>query len=103
MAPMNFGNAFRARGERESGREEFEEMVAADRDTRKKLIEKAAPKWHDIAQENLDWANALLTQRQGTASAHRPDTAQGGTNASQTSLPHHRRRRWWSGVGIVFP
>ena len=37
MAPMNFGNAFIARGERESGREEFEEMVAADRDTRKKL------------------------------------------------------------------
>jgi hypothetical protein len=36
----------------------------------KDFREKAAPHWHNIAQKNLDRANALLAERRGTGFTH---------------------------------
>jgi hypothetical protein len=62
---MGLGTAFTSLGERESGTGKLEEAVAAHREALKEWTKEAAPYWHNIAQQNLDRANALLAQRRG--------------------------------------
>ncbi len=50
-------------GERESGTETLTQAVDAYREALKEWTKEATPFWHNIAQQNLDRANASLTQR----------------------------------------
>ena len=61
----SLGVALETLGERESGTETLQKAVEAYREALKEWTKEVAPYWHKIAQDNLDWANALLTQRRG--------------------------------------
>jgi len=61
----NLGNALSSLGERESGTETLQQAVAAFREALKELTEEAVPFGREIAQKNLDRANALLAERRG--------------------------------------
>jgi hypothetical protein len=61
----NVGNALRVLGERESRTESLQQAVAAYREALKVFTKEATPCWYNIAQQNLDRANALLVQRRG--------------------------------------
>lgn len=60
---MNLGNTLLSLGERESRMGELDEAVAAYHAALQEWTREVAPHWHDIAQENLDRANALLMRR----------------------------------------
>jgi hypothetical protein len=60
------GHALQALGKRESGTARLEEGVEAYRAALEEWTQETAPRWHSIAQQNLDRANALLAQRRGT-------------------------------------
>jgi hypothetical protein len=65
MTQNNLGNALSTLGGRETGTERLLETVEAYRAALQEFAQEAALYWHNIAQQNLDRANALLGQRRG--------------------------------------
>ena len=62
----NLGLALWRLGQQESGTEKLEEAVAAYREALKEWTREAAPRWHDIAQQNLTRCLALIEQRRNS-------------------------------------
>jgi hypothetical protein len=60
---MNLGTALSTLGERESGTARLEEAVAAYRAALEEWTCEAAPRGHDIAQQNMTQCLALLERR----------------------------------------
>ena len=59
----NLGTALWRLGERESGTARLNEAVAAYSEALKEFTREAAPRWHDIAQQNITQCLALLERR----------------------------------------